>query len=78
MERFKPATYAVMHLVVAIAVAYALTGSWTIALGVGIVEPIVQTGAYALHERVWERVSGQREGRERPSPPGGYAGLASS
>jgi uncharacterized membrane protein len=46
-------SYATMHLTVAIAVAYALTRDWQIALGVGIIEPMVQTVAYTLHERLW-------------------------
>ena len=51
----KTCTYAVMHLTVAVIVAFALTRSWRIALAVGIVEPIVQTFAFALHERLWSR-----------------------
>lgn len=56
LRMFKPATYSVMHLLVAVAVAYALTRDWRIALGVGIVEPLVQTVAYTLHEHVWSKV----------------------
>jgi uncharacterized membrane protein len=51
----KVCTYCVMHFVVAIAVAYVLTRDWRIALAVGVVEPIVQTFAFAIHERLWER-----------------------
>jgi uncharacterized membrane protein len=51
----KTCTYAVMHLTVAIAVAYVMTGSWQIALAVGIVEPVVQTFAFAVHERFWSK-----------------------
>jgi uncharacterized membrane protein len=51
----KTATYAVMHLLVAIAVAYALTGSWGVALAIGLIEPAVQTVAFAIHERIWAR-----------------------
>lgn len=51
----KTGSYSLMHLVVAVTVAYALSGDWRIALGIGIVEPLVQTVAYTLHERVWER-----------------------
>jgi len=43
-----------MHLVVAVAVAYGISGSWVIALGIGLIEPLVQTVAYCIHERVWE------------------------
>lgn len=55
MTRFKPLTYGLMHLVVAIAVAYALTRDLTLALGIGLIEPFVQTLAYTVHERVWAR-----------------------
>lgn len=51
----KTGTYAVMHLSVAIAVAYALTRNWQVALAVGVVEPIVQTFAFAVHERLWSK-----------------------
>lgn len=51
----KTATYAVMHLCVAIAVAYALTLDWQKALAIGIVEPFVQTFAFALHDRYWRK-----------------------
>jgi uncharacterized membrane protein len=50
---FKPLTYSAMHLSVAIAVAYALTHDWRIALGVGVIEPMVQTVAYMVHEKAW-------------------------
>lgn len=51
----KTSTYAVMHFVVAVAVAYGLTQNWQIALGIGFIEPIVQTVAYTIHERMWDR-----------------------
>ncbi len=51
----KTASYGVMHLIVAVTVAYALSGDWRIALGIGIIEPMVQTVAYTLHERFWNR-----------------------
>jgi len=54
----KTCTYAVMHLTVAIFVAFVMTGSWQIALAVGIIEPLVQTAAFAVHERVWSGKGG--------------------
>lgn len=45
-----------MHLIVAILVAFALTRDWRLALAVGVVEPIFQTVAYSIHDRVWHRV----------------------
>ena len=52
----KTCSYSSMHMVVAITVAYALSGSWVIALSIGLIEPVVQTFAYAFHERAWEKV----------------------
>jgi uncharacterized membrane protein len=57
----KTLTYAAMHLTVAVAVAYALTRNWHIALAVGIIEPMVQTVFFNLHERVWSRADRRRE-----------------
>ncbi|MFN7163305.1 MAG: DUF2061 domain-containing protein [Hyphomonas sp.] len=51
----KTLTYSLMHFTVAISVAYALTASWQAALAIGLIEPLVQTIAYTLHERAWER-----------------------
>ncbi len=53
----KTATYCMMHFMVAIAVAYALTGSWEIALSIGIIEPLVQTVFFNMHERSWNKAS---------------------
>jgi uncharacterized membrane protein len=54
-KSLKPFTYSTMHLVVAVSVAFVLTGDWKIALGVGLIEPVVQTFAYMAHEHVWSR-----------------------
>lgn len=54
------ASYGTMHLVVAILVAFALTRDWRIALAIGAVEPVVQTFAFAVHDRVWHRIERRR------------------
>jgi uncharacterized membrane protein len=51
----KTLTYGTMHFGVAFATAWALTGSVRLAGAIALVEPVVQTGAYVLHERAWER-----------------------
>lgn len=56
----KIASYGVMHLIVAILVAFAITRDWRIALAVGLVEPIFQTLAYSIHDRVWHRIERRR------------------
>jgi len=64
----KTFTYALMHLSVAIAVAYAISGDWAVALSIGILEPLVQTGFFALHERLWESRRRERAKAAEPLP----------
>lgn len=52
----KTLSYSVMHLTVAITVAYVLTRDWRAALAIGMIEPVIQTVAFAIHERVWSRI----------------------
>lgn len=51
----KTLTYCLMHFAVAITVAYALSGDWAIALSIGIIEPLVQTVFFNMHERGWNK-----------------------
>jgi uncharacterized membrane protein len=64
----KTGTYALTHFVVAVTVAYALTGDALIALSIGLIEPAVQTLAYAVHERAWERASERKTLRAAGAP----------
>ena len=49
----KTASWSLVHMIVAISVAYALTQDWRAALAVGLIEPVFQTIAFAVHERAW-------------------------
>lgn len=60
LQAFKTITYSLMHLTVAMAVAFALTGNWHAALAIGLIEPMVQTLAYTLHERAWAKAGATR------------------
>lgn len=51
----KTASYGAIHVIVATMVAYALSGDLTVALGIGLIEPLVQTGVFAVHDWLWER-----------------------
>lgn len=53
----KTLTYCGMHITVATAVAYALSGDWRVALGIGLIEPLVQTFVFYFHETAWESKS---------------------
>jgi uncharacterized membrane protein len=55
----KTGSYALMHLMVAITVAYLLTRDWQAALAIGLIEPFVQTFAFYFHDRAWSRTSRQ-------------------
>lgn len=61
----KTLTYASMHLTVAVVVAYVLTRDWRVALAVGLVEPMVQTVTFNIHERLWSRADKRARDREQ-------------
>lgn len=52
----KTATFALVHFTVAFSVAYALSGSLMVGGAIGLVEPAINTVAYFLHEKLWERL----------------------
>jgi len=66
----KTGSYAVMHLIVAITVAYLLTRDWQAALAIGLVEPFVQTFAFYFHDKAWSKVN-----NDMSVPPVGAVGL---
>ena len=51
----KTASYYVMHIVVAAAVAYAVTGELWMALTLSFLEPSIQAVAFFFHEKAWAR-----------------------
>lgn len=59
----KTVTYGVMHFTVAVAVAFALTRNWQLALAIGTIEPLVQTLFFTVHDRVWTRIEAKKARR---------------
>jgi uncharacterized membrane protein len=53
----KTMTYSVMHLVVAFLVAWAVSGNLAVATAISLIEPMVQTVFYTLHEKLWGKVA---------------------
>lgn len=49
----KTGSYYLLHIVVAAAVAYAVTGNWWVAITLSLLEPSVQAVAYFFHEKAW-------------------------
>jgi uncharacterized membrane protein len=58
----KTFTFAAVHFTVAFTVAYLLSGSFLVGGAIALVEPAINTVAYFVHEKVWERIRarGQR------------------
>ena len=56
----KTATFAIVHFSVAFSVAYLLTGSVAISGALALIEPMVNTVGYYLHERVWQWLAVRR------------------
>jgi len=52
----KTITFACVHFTVAFGVAYLLTGNVAISGALALLEPMANTVAYYLHERVWRRI----------------------
>lgn len=60
----KTASYGAIHVTVATSIAYLLTGDFAAAAGIGLLEPLVQTGVFAVHERLWEPAAASRDGHD--------------
>ena len=58
----KTASYYVMHITVAAAVGYAVTGDVWLALTLSLLEPTVQAVAFFFHEKAWERAARRQAG----------------
>ena len=50
----KTFSFLALHLIVGFTVAYLFTGSWMIAGGIALVEPLVNAVVFFFHERAWE------------------------
>ena len=70
MASRKTVTFAIMHMSVAFAVVYLMTGSLALGGAVAMIEPAVNTIAYFFHEKVWERFGlGGTSSKNAAEPP---------
>ena len=51
----KTLSYYIMHITVAMIVAYVITGNLWMAVTLSLVEPTVQAVAFFFHEKVWNK-----------------------
>lgn len=56
--------FSVVHFLVGISVAFALTGQWAVALGVALIEPAINAVIIFFHAR-WEEGRMDRPGRDQ-------------
>lgn len=52
----KTASFGALHFAVGFGVSYAFTGSIVLAGGIALVEPLINTLVFYVHERAWNRV----------------------
>lgn len=55
----KTFSYYLMHITIAMAVGYVVTGNIWMAITLSLLEPTVQAVAYFIHERIWEKKASQ-------------------
>ncbi|QPK05999.1 DUF2061 domain-containing protein [Vibrio kanaloae] len=53
----KTITFAAIHFTIATLVAFSLTGDFLLGSLIAMVEPSVNTGAFYLHEKIWQKVT---------------------
>jgi uncharacterized membrane protein len=54
-DLLKTLTYLSIHLTVGFTVAYAFTGSLSLAGGIALIEPCINAVAFFFHEQAWKR-----------------------
>lgn len=55
-DLMKTFTYLSIHLTIGFSVAYAFTGSVSMAGGIALIEPCINAVAFFFHEKAWKRV----------------------
>lgn len=60
-DLIKTLSYGFFHILVGFSIAFALTGSFAIASGIALIEPLANTVLYFFHERVWKRLGRRKE-----------------
>ncbi len=56
----KTMSFAAVHFSVAFSVGYVMSGSVLVGGAIALVEPFVNTIAYHIHEKVWNRIQQAR------------------
>jgi len=68
-DLLKTGSFAALHFTVGFGVAYLISGSLPVALGVALIEPAVNTVVFFFHERAWANHRGAKVSAEAESAP---------
>lgn len=64
----KTITFAITHFSVAFTVVWLMTGDLLISSLAAIIEPAVNTVAYHIHEKIWERRRARQAAQQEQAP----------
>jgi len=53
----KAITWRIFALLITIIVSFAILGSWSVSIAIGISSNLLKTLFYYIHERLWERTN---------------------
>lgn len=67
-DLIKTLSFACVHFSVAFSIGYLLTGSFAVATGMALIEPMANTVAFFFHEQAWKAF-----GRKYAAAPAGEA-----
>jgi uncharacterized membrane protein len=56
----KSITFTIMHFIIALSVAYLLTGSLVVGGLIALVEPLVNSVGYYFHEKAWDSLQAKK------------------
>jgi uncharacterized membrane protein len=62
----KTCTYAMLHMVVSFGISWYVSGNLMVAVGISLLEPAAQIGAYFCHEKAWHLYSLRHPGQAAP------------
>jgi uncharacterized membrane protein len=65
-DLLKTGSFAALHFTVGFGVAYLISGSLPVALGVALIEPTVNTVVFFFHERAWKKFGRANFGTKVP------------
>ncbi|WP_303981790.1 DUF2061 domain-containing protein [Dongia mobilis] len=67
-DLLKTGSFAALHFTVGFGVAYLISGSLPVALGVALIEPAVNTVVFFFHERAWANYGGANVPADKKAP----------